>query len=131
MRRSTGGVVEKATSRGTSYGIRFRALGRRQYVTVGSSADGVTRADAERELVYVLEQVRRGEWRPPAELGPAEAREVPTFHEFASEWFEAKRAEGGRRGTGLSPAAEANLRWQLEVHLLPAFASARLDQISA
>jgi integrase len=127
-RRSPGGVVEKATARGTSYGLRFRAYGRRQFVHVGNSADGVTRADAERELAFVVEQVRRGEWRPPAELEPP--REVPTFHEFASEWFEAKRAEGGRRGAGLSPSGEATLRWQLEVHLLPQFAARRLDAIT-
>jgi hypothetical protein len=82
-RRSTGGIVEKATARGTSYGMRFRALGRRQFVQIGYSNDGCTRADAERELAYALEQVRRGEWRPPAEVETP--REVPTFHVAASE----------------------------------------------
>jgi len=100
-------------------------------VTVGNSADGTTRADAERELAYVLEQVRRGEWRPPSEPDPAEARETPSFHRFASEWLAARCTEGGRHGTGLTPAAEANLHWQLEVHLLPTFACRRLDQITA
>ena len=56
----------------------------------------MTRADAERELSYALEQVRRGEWRPPVEQ--VAIRETPTFHEAASEWFDAKRAEGGRQG---------------------------------
>jgi hypothetical protein len=107
------------------------ALGRRQFVHVGDAADGVSRADAERELSYVLEQVRRGEWRPPAEPEPVEVREVPTFRVFASEWFEAKRTEGGHHGTGLSPAGEASLRWQLVSHLLPSFAKQRLDAISA
>ena len=41
-RASTGGVVEKTTSRGTSYALRFRALGKRQFVHVGHQADGVT-----------------------------------------------------------------------------------------
>jgi integrase len=49
---------------------------------------------------------------------------------FASEWFEGKRTEGGRRGNGLTPAGEADLRWQLEAHLLPTFAAKRLDAIS-
>ena len=127
-RKSTGGIVEKTTLRGTSYGIRFRALGRRQFVHVGHEADGTTRADAERELSYALEQVRRGEWQPPAEIDPP--AEVPTFHMFASEWFEARRTEGGRRGEGLSASGETDLRWQLELHLLPHFAARRLDQIT-
>lgn len=55
---------------------------------------------------------------------------MPTFHTFASEWFESKRTEGGRRGSGLTPAGEADLRWQLEVHLLPTFAARRLDEIT-
>jgi len=127
-RKSTGGIIEKQTTRGVSFGVRFRALGRRQFQHVGYAADGVTRQDAERELAYVLEQVRRGEWQPPADVEAP--REVPTFHVFASEWLEAKRAEGGRRGTGLSAAGEADLRWQLEVHLLPTFARRRLDAIT-
>ena len=76
-RRSTGGVVERETSRGTSFAIRFRVGGQRVFQSVGYSQDGVTRADAERELRYTLEQVRRGEWRPPAEIEPP--RSIPTF----------------------------------------------------
>jgi len=48
-RRSTGGVVEKQTSRGTSYGIRFRAGGQRRFVHVGYSTEGWTRRRAEEE----------------------------------------------------------------------------------
>lgn len=127
-RRSTGGILEKDTRRGRSYGIRFRALGRRQFVHVGYAADGVTRAQAERELAFVLEQVRRGEWQPPAEVEPA--REIPTFHVAASEWFAAKKDEGGRRGRGLSEKAIRDLQWRLELHLLPTFASRRVSEIT-
>jgi integrase len=130
-RKSTGGVVEKDTRRGRSYGIRFRALGRRQFVHVGYADEGCTREQAEAELHYALEQVRRGEWRGPADPEPTAVREVPDFRTFASEWFEAKRTEGGRHGTGLSPSGDAGLRWQLEVHLLPTFARHRLDAIGA
>ena len=127
-RRSTGGVVEKETRRGMSYGIRFRALGRRQFVHVGYAADGVTRADAERELAYMLEQVRRGEWQPPAQVELP--REVPTFHVAASDWLAAKKEEGGRRGRGLSEKAITDLQWRLEVHLLPTFARKRVNEIT-
>lgn len=120
-RKSTGGVVEKQTRRGTSYGVRFRALGRRQFVHVGYAIDGVTHADAERELGYVLEQVRRGEWRPPAE--PEPMREVPTFHAFASEWLHDRRQE-------LRETTAETYAWELSHHLLPAFAGKRLDAIT-
>jgi hypothetical protein len=39
-------------------------------------------------------------------------------------------AEGGRRGTGLSAAGRDDLQWRLSNHLLPWFASRRLDQIT-
>ena len=51
------------------------------------------------------------------------------MHVFASEWFAARRAEGRRRGAGLSAAGEADIRWQLEMHLLPTFARMPLNAI--
>src|SRR5918911_4121795 len=98
-RRSTGGVVERQTSRGT------------------------TRADAERELRYTLEQVRRGEWKPPAEIEPP--RSMPTFHEFASAWY------ARREHAGLRPRTLEHLRWCLTDHLLPTFRAYPLDKIDA
>src|SRR3954470_9523848 len=116
-RRSTGGIVERQTRRGLSYGVRFRALGKRQFLHVGYAVDGVTREEAERELSYVLEQVRRGEWRPAAESEPVRA--VPGFHQFASEWHERRKLEGLRART------LEHLRWTLTDHLLPHFARMR------
>ena len=120
-RRSTGGVVEKQTTRGTSYGIRFRALGRRRFVHLGYSTAGWTRERAERELAYVLEQIRRGEWQPDVEPGPE--REIPTFHVFASDWLADRRPE-------LRETTAATYEWELRHHLLPHFARLRLDMIS-
>ena len=101
---ATGSVVEKTTTRGTSYALRFRALGTRRFVHLGYAGEGWNRARAEEELQNVLADVRRGTWQPPpdpAALASA-ARETPTFHEFASQWFAAQKLEGGRAGTGLS-----------------------------
>jgi integrase len=79
----------------------------------------------------VLADVRRGIWQPPADpVAATEPREVPTFHEFASEWFEAQKLEGGRNGKGLTPSGAADLEWRLSVHLLPTFATKRLDAIT-
>ena len=47
---ATGGVVEKTTTRGTSYALRFRALGTRQFVHLGYAGEGWNRARAEDEL---------------------------------------------------------------------------------
>jgi integrase len=40
------------------------------------------------------------------------------------------KLEGGRNGTGLTPAGAADLEWRLCSHLLPAFAAQRLDEIT-
>jgi integrase len=125
-RRSTGGIYERQTSRGISYHIRFRAAGERQSVFVGNSADGVTRQDAARVLSYELERVNRGEWKPPAQAEVARA--VPTFHEAASDWFAARKVEGGRSGRGLSARSVADLEWRLG-HLLREFSGVPLDRI--
>src|SRR4051794_38173808 len=125
-RKSTGGVLTKQTKRGTAYAIRFRVGGARQYQHVGYAADGATREDAERAHAYALEQVRRGEWTAPVQMAPP--AEVPTFHVAASDWFAARKIEGGRHGGGLAPSAIADLEWRLG-HLLGAFARKRLDEI--
>jgi hypothetical protein len=49
-RRSTGGVVIDTRRKSPVFALRFRAYGRRQYLTLGSEADGWTRAKAEEEL---------------------------------------------------------------------------------
>src|SRR4051794_15767945 len=93
-RPATGQIIEKSTHRGTTFALRFRAYGQRRYITLGADAEGWTRARADQELAYVLAQVQRGVWQPPAAPAavdlPPEAR---TFHVFASEWWAAKKLE--------------------------------------
>lgn len=122
-RPATGTVVEKRTTRGTSYGIRFRAHGKRRFQHVGYSSDGCTRRLAELELANVLADVRRGQWAPPDTTAPPEPVEIPTFHVFASEWLE------GRKVAGLRPRTIEYLEWALTEHLLAHFARMRVDQI--
>ncbi len=116
--------------RSPTFGLRFRAYGRREYVTLGTAKEGWTRAKAQTELQNILADVRRGIWRPPASEVVQAPKEVPTFHAFASEWFERQKIEGGRRGGGLSDGGTADLEWRLSSHLLPVFTSRRLDQIT-
>jgi integrase len=130
-RPPAGQVVVRKRRRSTTFAIRFRAYGEREYVTLGTAAEGWTRAKADTELQNVLADVRRGIWQAPAPPVVEAPRQMPTFHEFASEWFERQTIEGGRHGKGLAPKGREDLQWRLSNHLLPAFASRRLDQITA
>lgn len=121
-RTSTGSVVVKRGKRGTVYALRFRALGRRQYVTLGKADDGWDHQRAETELRHVLADVERGRWQPATEASTSEPREIPTFHEFASEWLERRRPD-------LKPKTIVDYEWALSLHLLPEFADYRLDAI--
>jgi len=120
--RPTGEVIERERERGRVFALRFRAYGRRQFVTLGGADEGWTRQKAEAELRHVLADVERGHWAPGVGR-TAEAPKSPTFHEFASAWL------AGRRGE-LREATLADYRWQLCNHLLPFFHAHRVPQIS-
>lgn len=85
-RQATGGVVYDERRKGPVFALRFRAYGRREFVTLGSKDDGWTRAKAEVELQNVLADVRRGIWRPPEPESEPQPDKDPTFHEFASQY---------------------------------------------
>jgi integrase len=123
-RKPTGQVLERDGARGTTFALRFRAYGKRRYVTLGGDWEGWTRQRAEVELENVLADVRRGIWREP-DPAPVieEPRPEPTFHQFASEWFEGKRPE-------LKPRTAEDYEWALTHHLLPFFAGHRLSAIT-
>jgi integrase len=126
-RPATGTVVAKATARGTSYAIRFRAVGARQYVHLGNSVDGWTPERAHEELRFTLEQVERGLWQPPAREPASEPEPVradPTFHEYASGWLH------DRRSDGLAPRTLDDLEWSLTGHLLRYFAYVHVSAIT-
>ena len=122
-RPATGSMVVDMRRKSPVFALRFRAYGRREFVTLGSAADGWTPKRAEEELQNVLADVRRGIWRPPHPEPVPEQPTDPTFHEFASQWFEAN--EGSWR-----PKTRVDYQWQLSSHLLPFFARKRLSQIT-
>ncbi len=122
-RQSTGGVITPSGVR-RSWAIRFRAYGKRHTVALGRPEDGWTRKRAEEELANVLADVRRGYWRPPApDPEPAETQPEPTFHEFATDWLEAREHE-------LRERTIEDYRWALCCHLLPFFRAHRLSEIT-
>lgn len=119
-RPATGQVVRRETRDGFTFALRFRALGERRYVTLGSASDGWTEARAERELAVILRDVDAGTWKPPRVVQqPTE----PTFHEFASEWYDAKRHE-------LAPHTARGYEAYLSRHLLPVFSKHQLSEIT-
>jgi integrase len=119
-RRATGQVIEPQEGRG--WAIRFRAYGKRRYLTLGTPGEGWSRAKAEAELRHVLADVERGIWRPYEPAPSPKISEAPTFHEFASEWLANREPE-------LRSKTVASYRWQLVSHLLPHFADKGLDRI--
>ncbi len=90
---------------------------------LGTTEDGWTRQKAQTELENVLADVRRGIWRPPEPEPAPEIDRNPTFHEFASRWFDATKHEW-------RPKTRRDYEWQLSHHLLPFFKDHRLAQIT-
>lgn len=122
-RKATGQIIAPDKHR-RSWALRLRAYGKRRFVNLGTPEDGWNRQRAEAELRHVLADVERGVWRPYEPGSVAAPAEVPTFHEFASEWLETREPE-------LAAKTYQSYRWQLTGHLLPHFAGMRLDAISA
>lgn len=119
-RPATGSIVERDGKRGVTFGLRFRAGGKRHYVSTTAS----TRAEAAVELANTLADVRRGRWQPPKPAPVIEVEKEPTFHEFSSEWMTVREQEG------LAEKTVVDLRWSLSNHLLPFFAGHRLSEIT-
>src|SRR3954471_6861020 len=120
-KRNGPGQVLPPKGKQRSWAMRFYAYGKRRYVTLGQSEDGWDRRRAERELRHVLADVERGIWRPVEPDPVLDADPDPTFHEFASDWYEGLRHEGLRETT------LADYGWQLSSHLLPFFAGHHLS----
>lgn len=122
-RQPTGQILVREGARGRTFALRYRAAGRRQYETLGTEAEGWTLKRAEEELENRRAAIRLGVWQPSRhEAVPV--FDEPTLHEFASEWFAAREAEG------LAAKTLADLKWSLSNHLLPHFASYPLSTIT-
>jgi hypothetical protein len=123
MARPATGHVVRPTPDHPCFALRFRAYGKRQFLTLGRPEDGWTLAMAQRELAVVLRDVDLGIWRP-SQPDPAPAETVdPTFHEFASDWYAGKELEVEKNTAN-------HYRNDLTNHLLPFFKEHHLSQIT-
>lgn len=123
MRPATGQVVERVRKSYVSFGIRFTAYGKREYVTLKNSLEGMTPVKAQEELDNVLADVRRGIWKPAAPVVVEQPVGDPTFHEFAEEVMAIWEPE-------LRPKTISDYKWALELHLLKFFGELRLSEIT-
>lgn len=119
--KATGHVVEVPSTNGVTFAIRFRAYGKRRYLTLGGVADGWTRESAEHELNNVLADVRRGIWQESAPLQPAPSR-MPRFDEYAEAFSKMREPE-------LRESTVQRNRHSL-AHLKEAFGELQLDAIT-
>jgi integrase len=124
-RPATGGLIEirsKRTGEVSSYSARVTYKGRRRNVPLRASE----RSRAEREVELMVDEIRRGIWVEPP---PKKLRRPANFGVFSEEWLARQLIEGGRQRVGLSPAAEAEVRWALG-HLNEHFERAPIDAIT-
>jgi hypothetical protein len=136
-RRATGSVLTVELADGTRhYRLRFRAQGQRHDVYLHERRDcpcgcggAWNQRSARIELENILARVKAGIWTPPTRPQPAAPPAVaPTFHEYASRWLQRKR-DGVLGERAISDATYRDYHWRLRVHLLPYFATYRVDEI--
>lgn len=120
MPRPASGTI---TETQTGFRLRFRANGERESITL-RKADGYTRRRAQERLDDAVEHVRRGIWLPEQSDDPAEPAPIPTFAEFAEQWYESRKPDLSER------TQEDYKSWRLERHLVPYFRDVPIDCIS-
>jgi integrase len=119
-RPATGQIVPLRRARGTIYALRFRAYGKRCYITT----DAASYDEAETELANVLADVRHGIWREP-KAAPIleEPPDEPISWEVAQEWVDARKREVDTRTV-------EHWTWALNSHLRHTFGRVRPSQIT-
>ena len=92
--KATGQVLELDRKGGRTFALRFRAYGKRRYLSLGTAAEGWSRRKADDELANVLADVRRGIWRPYEPPEVAEPEPEPTFRSTRTAISGSKRSRG-------------------------------------
>lgn len=125
--RKEGEVLVRKRKRGRVYALRFRAYGKRRYLTLGYACEGWTWHRADEELKNTMADVRRRRWVPPHGMrrsgkNPKPA-EVPPFGPFAAGLTTSRNGQVAEKTT-------KHEKWALG-HLVPFFGDWALDEIEA
>jgi len=138
-RPATGSVkIEKQSDGTLRFRLRFSAYNKRESLMLHEQRDcacgctgGWTQRTARVELDNILARVQAGIWERPKVQPVAPAKvfaEMPTFHEYASYWLNAK-VEGVLGNKPIAKNTHTGYRTMLQRHLLPFFGRHRLDEI--
>jgi integrase len=125
--RCENNVLERPYGGTKVFALRFRAYGRRRYLTLGTPEEGWTRRRGEEEMEVIRAEVVRGAWVPPpprhqAAVGDrGRGEDATTFGSFATSQVKERRSE-------VRPATSGYWDWALG-HLLPFFADRPLTKI--
>lgn len=125
--RREGHLVVRQWKSGRGYALRFRAYGRRRYLTLGLESEGWTRQLAEEALANLMADVRQEIWVPPEcheganWLGLGE--KAPLFGTFAHWLISSNRGQFAERTADY-------LEWGVS-HLTPCFGEWFLHEIDA
>jgi integrase len=106
----------------TTYSFRVRYRGERVTVRLGNELEGWSRRLAELKLAQTLEEIAAGVWRPPVPDLPDDEHD-PTFHEFATIWFD-------RHSADLDESTTESYSHVLSRYILPEFKDCRLTEIT-
>lgn len=121
---ASGGIRIRELADGTrAFELRFMADGKREAVTLHERdgcecgcGGGWNERAARRELGNIQARVRAGVWKRDeshARRVPVKPAEVPTFHEYASQWLD-RRADGVLDDRPLSKNSRADYLWRLK-----------------
>lgn len=122
-RPKRGQLLEYRSGDGTvTYSARVRWRARRMSVRLGNELEGWNRRLAEAKLAQILAEIEAGVWSPPAEDLDDEERD-PTFHEFATVWFDRQRSD-------LDQSTRTSYQHNLSRYILPEFKDQRLTEIT-
>lgn len=125
--RCENNVLERPLGGSKVFALRFRAYGRRRYLTLGTPDEGWTRRRGEEEMDVIRAEVERGTWVPPpprrrAAFGDRDrGDDAAPFGSFAASQIKERRSE-------VRPATSEYWDWALG-HLLPFFADWPLTKI--
>jgi integrase len=125
--RCENNVLERPYGGSKVFALRFRAYGRRRYLTLGTPEDGWTRRRGEEEMDVIRAEVERGTWVPPAPRHLAavgdrgRGDDAAPFGSFAMSQVKERQSE-------VRPATSEYWDWALG-HLLPFFADSPLTKI--